>query len=262
MNRRQFLKKSFFSVLWGTIGFHAHMASAACAATSLKPGTTPQLALIIDDIGFSRSRAERFFKIDALLTFAVLPRLDLSRDLALEIHERGQEVMLHQPMEPFNGHLDPGPGAVYVKDDSDKIAATIKQNLSDLPFIAGVNNHMGSKFTSSPEKMAQLLPQIKNKGLFFVDSLTTGRSKAFRTARRLHIPAASRNVFIDNHREESEILRRLNKLALLAQEHGRAIGIGHPYPETSRAVAHFVRTAGRKSFKFVHVSDILKTLPA
>lgn len=263
MKRRQFIQKSVLSLFWGCIGLNARTIFAATPSPPIiKSEKRPEIALIIDDIGFNRQRAQEFLAIDAPLTFAVLPRLAFSRELALEIHEQGREVMLHQPMEPFDTHLDPGPGAVYVKDAPEKIAATIGENLAELPFISGVNNHMGSKFTSSPEKMTQVLPLIKDQGLFFVDSLTTGRSKAFKTAKQLHIPAASRNVFIDNQRSESEILRYLHKLARLAKEHGHAIGIGHPYPETSRAVGRFVRSTSPNSFEFVSVSDILKNLPA
>jgi len=35
-------------------------------------------------------------------------------------------------MEPINPRLDPGPGAVYVGDDPDKIFRVIGENISDI----------------------------------------------------------------------------------------------------------------------------------
>jgi hypothetical protein len=118
---------------------------------------------------------------------------------------------------------------------------------------------MGSRFTASPEKMAQVLPVIRDRGLFFVDSLTSGRSKAYPTACKLHMPAACRNVFLDNQVEETRVLRRLEQLHAHARRHGRAVGIGHPHPETARAVARFVSALPRGAVEFVHVSAILRT---
>lgn len=260
MNRRQFIKKTTLGIFWGLIGLKVRSPCPAWAAPP--PGCPgPKVALIIDDIGFSRERAESFLRIGIPLTFSVLPRLALSRELAHEIHGCGREVMLHQPMEPFNSCLDPGPGAVYVADAPERIEGVLRENISDLPFAVGVNNHMGSRFTSSPEKMTQVLPLFRDEGFFFVDSLTTGKSAAFATACRLHMPAAARNVFIDHRREESEILRSLEKLVHHARRHGRAVGIGHPYPETCLALERFVRSGRWRACEWVRVSEILGAPP-
>ncbi len=257
MDRRQFVRQGTVALLWGLAGFFGPLRSRALGWAPPQPEQKPRIALIIDDIGFSRTRARAFLDIGVPMTYAILPRLPLSRGLAEEIHQKGRQVMLHQPMEPFDDGIDPGPGAVFVKDAPDKITATIKENLAEIPFTAGMNNHMGSRFTSSPEKMAEALPIIRDEGLFFIDSLTSGGSKAYPTACRLHMPAACRNVFLDNDRRETLVFRRLEQLLVHAQRYGQAIGIGHPYPETSRAVARFVSSISPDAVDFVHVSEIL-----
>ena len=258
MDRRQFIRQGALAMLWGLFGFPGAVGSLARAATP--DGRTtgrPRIALIIDDIGFSRARAQAFLDIGVTMTYAVLPRLTYSRELAAEISGQGLQVMLHQPMEPFNRSIDPGPGAVYVKDDPDRIAATVRENLALLPWAAGVNNHMGSRFTSSSEKMSQVLPVIRDHGLFFVDSVTSGRSKAFQTAQSLHMPAGCRNVFLDDCVDEDRTLCRLNQLLRHARSHGQAVGIGHPHSETARALARFARSRARNDVDFVSVSEIL-----
>jgi polysaccharide deacetylase 2 family uncharacterized protein YibQ len=165
--------------------------------------------------------------------------------------------MLHQPMEPYDPGLDPGPGAIYVRDKTHKITRIIEENILDIPFIRGVNNHMGSRFTASQREMNQALEVIKGKNLFFIDSLTTSRSMAYQMARRLHMPAASRDVFLDNIPDEAAVLYQLNKLKKLAMMFGHAIGIGHPYPETARAMKLFLKDSRRSDISFVNISRLI-----
>lgn len=253
MDRRAFLFKSatFF------VGSILSSGSFSKVFASDKPFDQPKIALIIDDIGFSRGQLEKFLEIGIPMTFAILPRLAKSHILAEEIHAQGHEVMLHQPMEPFNPRLDPGPGAVFVGDDPEKIISVIGENISDIPFVTGINNHMGSKFTACQKEMREALIAIKKKGLFFIDSLTTNQSTAYTTAKRLHIATACRNFFLDNNREESIILSQLNKLKTHAMNSGYAIGIGHPYPETAKTIASFKSDLNTSDINLVHISRLI-----
>lgn len=257
MDRRNFLKKSTFFLVGNVLGFNfaarAFGGQAAAGAEALQP----QVALIIDDIGYSTSLARLFLQCGIPLTFSVLPHLPASRDIAREIRSRGQEIMLHQPMEPYNGQYDPGPGALYVGDEPEKIAHVMADNISAVPFAVGVNNHMGSKFTACQPDIATALEVVKHSGLFFVDSLTTSRSKAYRTARRLHISAACRNVFLDTHLDENAIFRQLVRLKAHARRYGQAIGIGHPFEETARAIDMFLNETSHHDISFVHASNLL-----
>jgi len=253
MDRRNFLLKSA-AVLSGSILGLNSFSRAFAADESIKQS---KIAIIIDDIGPSRSRLRQFLEIGAPMTFAILPRLAKSSVLAEEIHAHGHEIMLHQPMEPFNPHLDPGPGAVYVGDDPDKIVNIIGENISDVPFVTGINNHMGSRFTSSQKEMEEALIAIKMKGLFFVDSLTTNLSMAYKTAIKLHVATAYRNIFLDNNPVEPAILSQLNELKTLAMRSGYAIGIGHPYPETARAIQSFLRVLKKSDISMVYISRLI-----
>jgi polysaccharide deacetylase 2 family uncharacterized protein YibQ len=253
MDRRKFLYKSATFFAGSLLGLNSF--SRALASNSYI--NQPKMALIIDDIGFSRSRLKKFLEIGAPITFAILPRLAKSSVLAEEIHAQGHEILLHQPMEPFNPNLDPGPGALYVGDKANKIVRIIGENISDVPFVTGINNHMGSRFTARQKEMKEVLKVIKSKGLFFVDSLTTSRSMGYRTAKRLNIAAACRNLFLDNYREEPAILSQLHKLKRLAMRSEYAIGIGHPYPETARAINRFKGVLNESGISMVHISCLI-----
>jgi polysaccharide deacetylase 2 family uncharacterized protein YibQ len=179
------------------------------------------------------------------------------RIVAVEIHEKGHEIMLHQPMEPSNPELDPGPGALYLGFSAAKIARVIDENFGSVPFATGVNNHMGSKYTESQNEVNEVMKIFNRGGLFFVDSLTTSHSKAYETARRMHLPSACRNRFLDNNLEESAIHSQLRRLMGCALRYGHAIGIGHPYPQTAEALAHFSGEFKKYGISLVHVSQVL-----
>ncbi|MBN2124551.1 MAG: divergent polysaccharide deacetylase family protein [Deltaproteobacteria bacterium] len=260
MQRREFLIKSASFLMGSLFGFGAWSRALAFSSSPRQDASParPRLSLIIDDIGFSRCRAAAFLDLGVPITFAVLPRLAHSRDLALEIHRRGHEIMLHQPMEPTNGEIDPGPGALYVGDRPEKIMRTMEENISEIPFASGVNNHMGSRFTACEREINQALEVVRDRGLFFVDSLTSSRSMAYRTARRLDMPAARRNVFLDNLPEEAAVLRQLRKLRSYTLRSGEGIGIGHPFPETAGALARFLAEGRTRDLELVHISAVIR----
>ena len=253
MDRRHFLLRSASFFAGSLLGLNSFSSALASEGSSIKPC----IALIIDDIGFSQPRLRQFLGLGAPITFAVLPRLGMSHELAMEIHAQGHEIMLHQPMEPYDSDIDPGPGALYVGDGSKRIVRIIEENISAVPFITGVNNHMGSRFTACRKEMNAALRAIKAKGLFFIDSLTTSRSMAYKTAKILHMAAAFRNVFLDNLHEEHAILSQLHRLKSHAKIYGHAIGIGHPYLETAAAIGHFQRDIKGSNISMVHISHLI-----
>jgi polysaccharide deacetylase 2 family uncharacterized protein YibQ len=257
MNRRIFLKKSAVLLSSSFLGLSIFSKAFAQCDPENDSRFQSSIALIIDDIGYSISRARNFLNLNIPLTFSILPRLTHSHPLAAEIHDKGHEIMLHQPMEPFNSGLDPGPGALLVRYSPQKIFRIMEENISIAPYATGVNNHMGSRFTSSDKQMVQALAVIKDKKLFFIDSLTSGRSVAYKTAKKLHMATALRDIFLDNRLQDKYILRQLQALQIHAKIHGQAIGIGHPFPQTARAIKRFLANYKHGSVSFVHVSDIL-----
>jgi polysaccharide deacetylase 2 family uncharacterized protein YibQ len=257
MDRRCFLMKSASFLAGSFIGFNSLSKAFACEKSKTRSVSQPRISLIIDDIGNSFTRTRRFLDLGIPITFAILPKLSKTRDLATEIHDQEHEIMLHQPMEPYNSNLNPGPGALYVGYEAIRIVRIMEENLSDVPFAIGVNNHMGSKFTSCQKEIKEALRVVKERDLFFVDSLTSSRSMAYKTAKRLRLATAYRNIFLDNDPSESVILSQLFKLKRYAYAYGHAIGIGHPYIETAKAISQFLKTFGKSDLCLVHISKLL-----
>ncbi len=269
-DRRLFLTKSLAFLAGSLVGWDLFSKAEASERLTfpmpkinrsrcLAASSTPRIALIIDDIGSSISRARAFLALGVPITFSILPQLPYSEFLAGEIDREGHEIMLHQPMEPYCHEIDPGPGAVYVAYRGPMIEKIVEKNLLQIPQAKGVNNHMGSRFTSSSRKVTQALRIIKQKHLFFVDSLTTVHSKAYQMARRLHMRTAPRNVFLDDPPDLPAIRSQCRHLVYHARQYGSAIGIGHPHLNTLRALHDFMRDLAdrRPDLEFVPVSHLL-----
>ncbi|RPH52761.1 MAG: divergent polysaccharide deacetylase family protein [Desulfobacteraceae bacterium] len=257
INRRGFLRDSAAMTAACLLGFNSFSKALALEVSNKKQ--TAGIAIIIDDIGYSISRARQFLDLGVPITFSILPRLTNSINLSLEIKKNGHEIMLHQPMEPYNSAIDPGPGALYAGDGKERIMRVMEENISEIPFASGINNHMGSKFTALPDKMYHALGAVKERNMFFVDSLTSNHSKGFATAKYLKMAAAHRNLFLDNVVEESAILNQLLKLKIHAINHGMAVGIGHPFPETASAIKTFCGSQAGQSVSLVHISEVIKS---
>lgn len=220
---------------------------------------SPRIAFIIDDIGSSISRARAFLDLKMPMTFSILPQLLYSDLLADEIYAQGHEIMLHQPMEPYAHEVDPGPGALYISYRDSEIEEIVEENLSQIPQATGVNNHMGSRFTSCSDKVVEALKIIKQNDLFFVDSLTSSHSQAYKMARRMNMRTAPRNVFLDTSPDIRSIRRQLRHLKQYAINHGAAIGIGHPHLSTLKALFEFKRELRNNGslFELIYVSELL-----
>jgi uncharacterized protein len=128
--------------------------------------------------------------------------------------------------------------------------------LKVFPHAAGINNHMGSRFTESQPKMRVALGFFLSQDFYFIDSCTSERSVGFATARDMNMIAAHSNEFIDNVRTEKAVYAQFVKLKTCALKNGSAVGIGHPWPETSQGLASFFKELKGTNFRLVYASQI------
>jgi polysaccharide deacetylase 2 family uncharacterized protein YibQ len=208
------------------------------APAQAAPAFAGQVALVVDDMGNSLDALDDLISIGLPLTIAVLPDSEHPRETAERAAAAGLEVLLHLPLESANGNGGGsiGSGLIASGMPTDEILRTIAAGIDAVPGIRGVNNHMGSKVTTDPDMMRIILPPLRDRGLFFLDSLTSGRSVAYDEALRLGMPAARRDVFLDADGDGARAGERLRELFQAARRHGRAIGICHPFPATLAAL--------------------------
>lgn len=197
----------------------------------------PRVAIIIDDIGNRLGDGMATIRLPGALTYAVLPQTPYARELATQAHQANKEVILHQPLEAVSGKRL-GPGGLTVDMDRETIQTIVAQNLASIPFVSGINNHMGSRFTSQRAPMERLLAVVQqlNPDLYFVDSRTTGQSVATQVAMEREMVHGSRQIFLDHDPKPAVIERQFQRLLLQVARHGEAIAIGHPYPQTTQVL--------------------------
>lgn len=221
------------------------------------PAGTPKVALVIDDLGYAPPElVRRLCALRVPFSAAVLPYLEFSRESATLIHEAGQEVLLHLPMEG-GPEADPGPDALKVSQDEATVRALVRKALLEVPYRRGVNNHMGSRFTTDPQRMDWVLDELKKQKLFFLDSRTTKDTVAWERARKMGVRCAQRQVFLDDDKSEAELRRQWERALALARQEGQAIVIGHIYPETVEVLERWI-PAVRDQIRFVKVSELAR----
>lgn len=218
----------------------------------------PLLAIIMDDLGRSTSTARMLASLAQPVTFSILPDEPQAVDVAEIAYAAGREVMLHVPMEP-QGYpaVNPGRDALFVNNSAAQIRHNFDLLLARIPHVIGTNNHMGSRFTEDVRALAPVMESLHDKGLFFIDSRTTGNSKVSEVAQKFGVPTMSRDVFLDNVAEVDAITREIRKLENKARQHGMAIGICHPYRETLEALKNELPGLAGRGVTLVPVSVLL-----
>ncbi len=218
----------------------------------------PRVAIVVDDMGSNLDVARGFMDLSAPLTLSVLPFQAHGEKIASLAKEKGFEVLLHLPMEPdgYPDH-DPGPGALFVSMKTDILLETLNKDLLAMPLARGVNNHMGSRMTSSPECLNPIFTVLKKRGLFFLDSRTTSRSQCRESARLLQLPFVENDLFLDNNKDKETISKQVRELIRLAKKRGFAVGICHSHPATLATLARLLPRI-RTQVKIVPVSQLAR----
>jgi polysaccharide deacetylase 2 family uncharacterized protein YibQ len=218
-----------------------------------------QVAIIIDDMGDSLEVLQEICDLGQPVTISILPLSLYAEETARMAHEKGLHVMLHLPGESLN-HPDGNSltaGLIRSGMSEEDVRSLVEASLSRVPYVEGVNNHMGSKITQEEPVMRPILEVLKSRDLFFLDSRTTADTIAFNLAREMGLRAGFRNVFLDSTVGVDYSKKKIIELFRLAQRTGRAIGIGHPFPETLRALKDNISLAKKFKVKPVFVSEII-----
>jgi polysaccharide deacetylase 2 family uncharacterized protein YibQ len=240
------------------------MSRLICLLFALIAGTAAaqpdvRIAIIIDDLGNSLRRGQQAVELPGALTYAVLPQLPYSREIAQRAHRRGKEIMLHLPMQTSDGR-SLGPGGLHAGMGREEFARAVRASLAAVPHVSGVNNHMGSLLTRQPTAMRWLMQELQCfYDLYFVDSRTDMRTVAGAFARDAGLAHAQRDVFLDNQQSRDYVRGQLRRLISQAHSNGSAIGIAHPYPETLAVLAEELPALADRGVQLVPVSRLVET---
>ncbi len=236
------------------------LASADVVASEVAPpDRRPRLALVIDDMGYSKGGiAREMIELEIPLTVSILPGLRYSRDVFTLAREKRRCILLHIPMESERRErLDVEPITTGMSDE--EIAGLVRRYVESLPGIDGVNNHRGSVATADARVMRAVMGALQGRDLFFLDSLTSPKSVAYNAAVQAGLRAARNEIFIDDATERrDDVADRIRELVKRAQEDGSAIGIGHPHPWTLEALRDSLEYIENAGIELVTVCDLVR----
>lgn len=220
----------------------------------------PLVAIIIDDLGNRPSLDGRVLALPGEITCAFLPGTPYAGQFAELADVLGKEVMLHLPMEPLAAEVD-HTGMLNLDMSREVFGELVRSSLATLPQARGVNNHMGSLLTQSPLRMQWLMEELleQRPGLYFVDSYTSVRSVAWQVAMANRLPNARRDVFLDASRDPEAIAFQFRRLLRLAHQHGHAVAIAHPYPETVEFLERRLPGLEAEGVALVSVSRLIRS---
>ncbi|MGI5074269.1 divergent polysaccharide deacetylase family protein [Treponema vincentii] len=187
------------------------------------------LTFVFDDAGHNLDQLEYFLRLPFPCTIAVLPGLRYSSESARRIRKAGKQVILHQPMQSVDLHINPGPGAVTPGLSAEQIKNIVRKNLEEIWPVAGMNNHEGSLMTADEAAMRAVLDVVAEKHIFFLDSRTTAKSVVPKVAKEKNMVVWERAIFIDNDKSRAAMETQIKKGLSIARQKGSAIMIGHVF---------------------------------
>jgi polysaccharide deacetylase 2 family uncharacterized protein YibQ len=243
---------------------HIHFAGSTDVSSNSHPapetsnGQGPRLAIILDDLGNDSAAAEAVFAMPYPLTISVLPNQTHSAEIAQQAQQRGDQVMLHLPMQSLGKEHQEAQELHGGMSHAD-ISGLVSQFLNEVPGVIGVNNHQGSASTADKTLMAELMPVLKEHKLFYVDSRTSAATVAYDTAQRFGVRAAFRNVpFLDDVENVSAIRKQIEIAIAGASRKKDAIAIGHAHPSTLEALKETLPEAKSHGVKLVFASELVR----
>ncbi|HVI01905.1 MAG TPA: divergent polysaccharide deacetylase family protein [Enhygromyxa sp.] len=192
------------------------------------------LAIVIDDVGRELELFEKLLDLRFALSFSVLPgsvyAVGVQQRLQAD-HRRPRDVLLHLPMEPVDpaamGGVEIGETFLLATDSPEQLRRKLDAALTRVPAAIGINNHMGSRLTTDAAAMAAIMPVLRERELFFLDSRTNPQTVAAREAEQAGVPTISRKVFLDHEPGREAIRAALREAAAHAREQP-TVAIAHP----------------------------------
>lgn len=221
--------------------------------------TSGQIVIVIDDFGYhERELVKQFMRLPFAVTYAIIPGLPHSQSIARKLAAAGKTVIVHMPMEAMEKQVETNGFELSVGMSSTEIRSRVRKAMTLLPQAVGMNNHMGSRATQDQALVQALCEELKAANWCFLDSRTIETTKAFSQAQAHGLAAALNDTFLDSVEELEAVRKKVWRLAEIAEARGSAVGIGHPYQVTLKALQEIVPELQQRGFEFITLEQLLQ----
>jgi polysaccharide deacetylase 2 family uncharacterized protein YibQ len=232
-------------------------------ARVLKPvpgmANAPRVALVIGGLGISANNtADALRKLPAAVTLAFAPYGDGIERQAAQAREKGHELLLQVPMEPFDyPDNDPGPQTLLTSLDAGQNIDRLHWSMSRFQGYVGIANAMGGRFSVSEQALGPVLREAAKRGLIYFDDATSARSLASQIAGANNLPFAKADLVIDTAPTPADLDRALARLETAARAKGVAIGFASALPVSIDRIARWAKAAESRGILLVPITAVV-----
>jgi len=212
-----------------------------------------KLAIIFDDVSFApQVRAIKSLGIKTTMSF--FPPSSIHPHTP-ELAAKERFYMIHLPMEAMHFHKEE-PYTLHVGESEKRIDERIKAIKRLFPRVHYINNHTGSKFTADRESVKRLIHVLDRNHIRFIDSRTTAKTEVPYVMKLYRHKYMARDVFLDHKGDIASIIKQIELAVKIAKRDGECIAIGHPHPNTIRALAKSKKLL--QSVDLVYIYDLYR----
>lgn len=217
----------------------------------------PFVSIVIDDVAYLSPTLSLILNSEMPLTLAILPHEKASAKIATLAQEKGVDYILHQPMASVGNSFAQTQGLITGDMETQEIYDICQGSVDSLGTLpVGMNNHMGSEITAKAHAIRPVLSFLRDKKMFFLDSMTTGASVAEKVAEEVGTFYMKRDVFLDNIMTREHLEAQFQALMAKAWKNGRAIGIMHCKKLSAEVIIDLMRE--RKDIRFISLSEMAR----
>ena len=193
-----------------------------------------KVIIIIDDISH-RWQLNKIMALPFKVTPSIFPPNKMNMKSPL-LAKGLKHFMVHLPLESSSKKMNSMYKTLYTSASQKEIDARLAEIRRLFPKAKYINNHTGSRFTSNYCASKRLFRAVRKYGFNFVDSRTTEHSQIGRIAKEFGAKYMKSDLFIDNKMSVVAIEKEIRKALAIARRKGYVVMIGHPHPETFKAL--------------------------
>lgn len=217
-----------------------------------------RVVIIVAGVGISQTSSQQAVRdLHPATTLAFAPYGNSLNRWMQTARKKGHEIILQLPMEPF-GQANPGPHTLKSNAAAQENIANLHWSMSRITNYVGVMNYLGAKISADANALKPIFDDLAERGLFYLDDGTAGKSKTELAAALSVLPYAKAHIQIDETRTRREITKKLQALTVEAKRNGIAIGVANAFPETIALLAEYGKKAAESGIEITPLSAVVK----
>jgi polysaccharide deacetylase 2 family uncharacterized protein YibQ len=218
----------------------------------------PRVAIIVSGLGVSANVTQlAMSKLPTSVTLGFGPYGSGIDRTVMRARDRGHEVLLQVPMEPFDyPDNDPEPQTLLVSLSAEQNIDRLHRLMSRFQGYVGISNFMGARFTASEAALTPVMNESAKRGLIYVDDGAVQRSLAGQIASATNMPFAKADITIDSVPTPANVDRALARLEAMARERGIAVGVANALPISIERIAAWAKAAESRGIVLVPISIV------